>query len=129
MWFVFSFSTGTQHGPGVAVQQGATQRQVVTSLFTELTIFRVFVPDGINSVRDYSSRWVGVCVYVRTHFFKFHNGISSECFELEDWDRYGAFLWSSAIEFSQAFKLDFPNLPSHNPLNRVMGVMGHNPQN
>ena len=38
----------------------------------------IFVPDGINSVGDYSLQWVGVvCVCVSVPaFFTFHNGIT-----------------------------------------------------
>ena len=45
----------------------------------------VFVPDGINSVGDYNSRWVGVVVVVvclSPLLKKFHDGISSKRFEL-----------------------------------------------
>ena len=52
--------------------------------------YRLFVPNGINSIGDYNLRWVGVCLSVCLFmclcvsplFFTFHDGITSERFEL-----------------------------------------------
>ena len=53
---------GNPHGVGFGLKEG-----------TKVELQRFFVPDGINSVGDYNSRWVGVVVVVVVvcrHFFK-----------------------------------------------------------
>ena len=74
------------HYPGIPFYEGSCRDCVVILMRWEL-----FVPDGKDFVRAYSSPWVGVVCCLSPLFLKFHDGItSSKRFELASW--YGDFL-------------------------------------
>ena len=92
--------------------------KLVLFLLPLLFIQLLFVPDRMNSIRDYNSTWVGVvCVHLSVIpsinmspvLFKFHNGITTKRFEqcmgyerhrMRTWQREVTTLTTTGIVFS-----------------------------